>query len=97
VRTFECGVRQGWGSEAKSTPPPIWDREDLRGSRTPDADLGALDVEPGIEARDDLDPGTSTEIVRENDQLSPRRVAEGTSNPSNPSAKAAAPIACVAS
>jgi hypothetical protein len=36
-------------------------------------------------------------VVREKDQVVPRRVAEGTINPSNPSAKAAAPIACVAS
>jgi hypothetical protein len=47
----------------------IRDREDLRGSRTPDADLRALDVEPGIAARDDLDPGARTEIVREKDQV----------------------------
>jgi hypothetical protein len=78
-------------------PLPIRDREDLRGSRTPDDDLRAPDVEPGIAARDDPDPGASTEIVREKDQVVPRRVAEGTSKPSNPSAKAAAPIACVAS
>jgi hypothetical protein len=45
----------------------IRDREDLRGSKTPDADLRALDVEPGIAARDDLDPGARTEIVREKD------------------------------
>jgi hypothetical protein len=51
----------------------IRDREDLRGSRTPDADLtGSLllvGVEPGIAARDDLDPGARTEIVREKDQV----------------------------
>ena len=58
--------------KSKPTMPPIRDREDLRESRTPDADLRALDVEPGIAARDDLDPGVSTEVVREKDQVVPQ-------------------------
>ena len=56
----------------------IRDREDLRGSRTSERrHLRALDVEPGIAARDDLDPGARTEIVREKDQVVPQARRRG--------------------
>ena len=61
------------------------------------AGLRAPDVEPGIAARDGLDPGANTEVVREKDQVVAQARRRGDKQPFQPIGEGRSPIACVAS